>query len=381
MDAETSKQLDHFFACGHTLVGTLNDEPECAVHCTEGGIYLHQVELPLWAVTAVTTSRIARGHAFAQRLTAQQLAYGAQQGAAVAALGMFDQGFYDKVGFGTGAYDHSFTLDPGTLMVDKDAPTPARLSREDYPAMHAAMLNRQKVNGSVCLYPPVLVQAELGFEENGFGLGYYHGEQLTHFVWLTVSGEHGPYKVRWMAYQNPQQLMELLALLRSLADQVYSLKIMEPPEIQLQNLLHRPFRNMALAEDGKHAAEHESFAWWQFRILDLAACIRALTPVKAVSFQLVLNDPVEALLDTGHKWRGIGGRYVVHLAEQSRVEPGSKADLPVLECSVNALSRLLWSVMPASSLAITDNLKAPAALLADLDQALAGAPPHPGWDF
>ena len=68
-------------------------------------------------VAAVTTSRIARGLSLAQKLTARQLVKGQQAGASVATLGMFDQGFYNKVGFGTGAYVNEFAFDPGSLDV------------------------------------------------------------------------------------------------------------------------------------------------------------------------------------------------------------------------------------------------------------------------
>ena len=67
-------------------------------------------------VTAVTTSRIARKQGFARVMTARQLAEAAENGAEVAALGMFDQGFYDQVGFGTGGYEHSIRFDPARIL-------------------------------------------------------------------------------------------------------------------------------------------------------------------------------------------------------------------------------------------------------------------------
>ncbi len=378
------KQLDHFFACGSTLVGTLDDVAECSVHITDGVIQLADTPLPLCAVTAVTTSRIARGHAFARRLTARQLAQGAAQGAAVAALGMFDQGFYDQLGFGTGAYDHEFVFDPGTLKVSQKPPTPRRLEIENYEEMHAAMLNRHKVNGSVCLNPPILMKAELGFSDKGFGLGYNTDGRLSHFIWLEVKGEHGPYEVRWMAYEDMSQLLELLALLKSLSDQVYSLRMMEPPEIQLQSLLQRPLRNRTISEQSKHAAEHESLAWWQLRVLDVPACVEAAGGLAAeADFQLNLSDPLDELLaqEDADGWRGAGGQYVVHLGDHSHAVAGADAGLPQLSCSVNAFTRLLWAVAPAGSLAVTDGLQAPTELLDRLNRALTFQPPHPGWDF
>ncbi|MEM9624041.1 MAG: GNAT family N-acetyltransferase [Pseudomonadota bacterium] len=379
---EEVQQLDYFFACGSTLLGTLDDVPECSVHIAPGDLYLGDTALPLCAVTAVTTSRIARGHAFAQRLTAAQLARGAGQGAAVAALGIFDQGFYDKLGFGTSAYDHSFILDPATLRIAERPRTPVRLTAADYADVHQAMSGRNKVNGSVVLHPPELMRAELGFEQKSFGLGYRQDGRLTHFVWLAPKGERGPYRVVMLGYERTDQLLELLALLKSLADQVYSVQIMEPPEVQLQALLDRPFRNAQLSEKGEHAAEHKSFAWWQLRILDVATCVSALRGLpQSLTLQLEVTDPVSKWLPEDARWRGIEGQYVVQLGDTCTAEVGFDAQLPRLQCSVNTLTRLLWCVRPASSLAVTDDLRGAPELLQQLDAILRLSPPVAGWEF
>ena len=80
-DDHGEKALDHFFAVGNTRVGTIDGTPECSVHIVPGTMRLHETDLPLCAVTAVTTSRVARGHQFAQRLTSEQLRQGAEDGA------------------------------------------------------------------------------------------------------------------------------------------------------------------------------------------------------------------------------------------------------------------------------------------------------------
>ena len=92
IDKDNQTHLDDFLADGDVLLATLDDEPECAVVTVPGTLRLQSVDLPLCAVTAVTTSRVARGRGMARRLTALQLAKAAKKGAAVAALGMFDQG-------------------------------------------------------------------------------------------------------------------------------------------------------------------------------------------------------------------------------------------------------------------------------------------------
>jgi hypothetical protein len=51
-----------------------------------------------------------------------------------------------------------------------------------------------------------------------------------------------------------------------------------------------------------------------------------------------------------------------------------------MHCTVNTLSRLLWGVSRASSLAISDGLTAPVALLQALDGVFT-ANPNPGWEF
>lgn len=371
-----------FFDCGRTLVAQLHGSAECAVHTVPGTLRLQTTDLPLCAVTAVTTSRIARGHAFAQHLTARQLAYGAADGAAVAALGMFDQGFYDKVGFATGEYEHGFVIDPGTLNVAVPARVPERLSADDHEALHAALCARQIGHGGVTLSPPILLRAELSFAEDEFGLGYRSDGTLSHFVWMeTDDAEHGPYRVRYLSYQNSAQLLELLGLLKSLADQVYSVWLREPRELQLQAILRRPFRHRALTSNSEHETAQKANAWWQFRVLNVAACVAALSCARAVEFQLEVTDPLEDLLPAKHDWRGVGGTYRVSLGPSSQAQPGVTTGLPVLRCSVGALSRLLWGVMPASSIALAEDLQAPAELISQLDEAIRLPRAIPGWDF
>jgi len=384
VDGDEEKVVKQFFSTGDTLVATINEVPECSVHTISGEIRLQQTDLALCVVSAVTTSRIARGHAFAQRLTALQLQRSAQRGSLVAALGMFDQGFYDLVGFGSGGYDHQFTFDPGDLLVDHRVATPRRLSTDDYVEIHKAMVNRRKVNGSVVIDSDEMMGAVLKWSKNGFGLGYGEPGELTHFMWFSGEAERGPYRVEHMAYQDSEQLMQLFSLLKSLADQVYSVKMMEPPEVQLQDLLKRPFRNSALSAKGPHAASHESFAWWQLRILDVSACIAGFsTRLPALRFSLRVSDPLEEILqvESAGDWLGVGGDYIVELAESSSATLGQDETLPLLECSVNALTRMLFGVAPASSLAISDDLSAPSDLLAYLDEVISLRTPHTGWDF
>ena len=382
VDAQTEAALDDFFAVGDALLAIIDGSAECSVHVTPGHIRLQSTDLPLCAVTAVTTSRVARGYGFAKRLTALQLRKGFESGAAMAALGMFDQGFYDQLGFGNGAYDHEFSFDPAELSVSHRVPAPRRLSIDDFAQIHQCMCRRARVNGSVWLDDPRLMRAELGLRSDGFGLGYFDQDELTHFVWLTGTDEHGPYQVKWIGYRSAEQLVQLLGLLKSLADQIYSVRMVEPPHIQLQSLLQRPFRNRVISRGSTHGAGHRAFCWWQLRMLDVARCVSAVTlNLGECQFQLDLHDPLASVLSEDSGWQGVAGSYLVTLGAKSSAVPGESAELPRIECSVNAFTRLLFAAAPASSLAITDGLQAPAALLAILDDLVHWQAPKPGWEF
>jgi hypothetical protein len=68
-------QIENFFDCGRARVAIIKGEAECSVHTAPGTYNIGGTELSLCAVTAVTTSRIARGQSFARRLTADQLPF------------------------------------------------------------------------------------------------------------------------------------------------------------------------------------------------------------------------------------------------------------------------------------------------------------------
>lgn len=376
----TDQAMTAFFETGTTSVGLVHDEVECSVQAQTGTMRLDHEDLPLCVIAAVTTSRVARGLSLAQQLTARELAMGQRRGEAVAVLGMFDQGFYNKLGFGTGAYINEFRVDPNLFDISLKPRAPRRLSADDSDAMLAALMARPPLHGNVVINQSSCFQAELRMED-GFGLGYYEGQRLTHFVWIKPQDEHGPYKVRWMGYQDGQGLLELFALLKSLGDQVYSIHMMEPPHVQLQSMLKRPFRSQAVAEEGKYAAEQSASAWYQLRILDIPACINALSyRGPQIGFRLNVEDPVDGMLAGDGSWRSVGGSFDVTLGQHAAVNPAENETLPALTCSINTLSRLIWGVATASSLAISDGLQAPVSLLTALDGVFTPNP-KPGWNF
>ena len=118
LQKEKFDAFDDFLSGAIGLVGELNGEAEALVLNFPGTIRHLRTDLPLCVVGAVTTSRVARKQGLAGRVTAQAIARDAAasgRGALVATLGMFEQGYYNRLGFGTLDYDHYFSFDPATL--------------------------------------------------------------------------------------------------------------------------------------------------------------------------------------------------------------------------------------------------------------------------
>jgi hypothetical protein len=367
------------------LVATVDGSPECYVATGRGSVRHLADDLPFIGVMAVTTSHLVRRQGLARRLAAQSLAREVAAGAAVGGLGMFDQGYYDRLGFGTGPYEHWHSVDPASLRVPVSPRIPKRLTTDDVAAVHASRLGRTMGHGSVNFEADAATRAEMLWSDNGFGLGYADGPngEITHHMWFsTKSMEFGPLHVWWMAYQTTEQFLELMGLLVHLGDNVQLVKLREPAGIQLQDLIDRPFRKRRMTEKSSYENRIAATAYWQMRICDLDACLAAThldgTPVR---FNLELTDPIEELLDDDEPWRGVGGEYVVTLGPKSHAIPGSDPALPTLTAGVGAFSRMWLGVRPASGLAVTDDLGGSDDLLAALDGIVSIPEPRPDWDF
>jgi hypothetical protein len=297
---------------------------------------------------------------------------------------MFEQGFYDRFGFGTGGPVMIASFDPGSLRVDHvPYRTPRRLGPADSPALGDALRRRLPHHGMVALEAPRVVEAELGFLEQPFALGYRDGDRVTHFLAGSLKEEHGPFEVSMVAYETGEQLLELLRLLRELGDQIYTVQMMEPAHVQLQTLIEAPARQRIRSRRGAHETVTRAVTWWQLRMLDVAPVVAARSWAgEPVDFVADVSDPVTGFLDDAG-WRGVTGRYRIHLGETSHAEPAESGggDVPTLRCSVGAFSRLWFGVRPATSLALTDGLAGPPDLLARLDRALRLPPPVPGLEY
>ena len=375
-----AEALGRLLQYGAARVGVVAGDAECLVHRTPGTIRYDGVDLPLCAITAVTTSPIARNLGLASRMTAEAIGAGANEGAAVAALGMFEQGFYDRFGMGTLAYVDYLSFDPAKLRVDPPRRAPVRVTRDDWTEVAGLMARRARRHGSVNLDPPEVLQVELAFVEDPYlGFGFRGGDgRLTACIVGTSAGEHGPFKVQLLAYEDDDDLRDLLGLLRSLAAQLHRVQMVEPAGIQVQDLIDRPIRG-AEPDDPDHRAWHTAMAWYQLRILDLPACVAARTwPGDEVSFDVVLTDP---LSEADGDWPGVAGDHSITVGPTSTVQPGHRGGLPVLRASIGALSRLWFGVRPATGLTVTDDLTGPPQLLEALDRALVLPPPLPELSF
>jgi predicted acetyltransferase len=375
--------VGHLLQSGRGLVTELHGAAECLAVAGTGTMQYLDTTLPMTAVTSVTTSRIARKQGFAGKLTAQLLADEASRGYCIAMLGIFEQGYYNKLGFGNGGYQLRCTFDPSMLQIPVKARIPVRLGADDWQAMHEGRLNRRRTHGTCTVTEPGITQADVHWSESGFGLGYLDGNgDVSHHFWCQSKGEHGPYRINWMAYQSKAQFLELMALIQSLGDQVSAIQLQEPPEVQLQDLIRQPIKMLNITKGSPYENRMTSLSYWQARILDLQGCLAVTTlDCASLRFNLILTDPIESFVPDGCAWKGIAGEYTITLGATSAAEPGICSDLPTMHASVNAFTRLWLGIRSATSLSWTDDLQAPESLLSSLDHALQLPSPMLDWDF
>lgn len=385
LQMHTEEAVDIALQAGRAWVAEVEGAAECFVHTVPGALRYLEDDLPFSAVAEVATSRVARRQGLARRLTALAVAADAADGAAVSGLGVFEQGYYDALGLGTGSYELYVTLDPLDLRVGQKPRVPRRLSAADWEAVHAARLGRRRGHGAVNLFPPEITRAAMVEGAHSFGLGYADGPggTLSHCLWCTPDEpEHGPYRVRWMAFQNGEQFQELIALLAGLGDQVHRVWLCEPPGVQFQDLVSRPLRELQTTRGSPHPVGVQAVAHWQMRLCNLEEALRRTHLCgEPLRFNLRLSDPIIAYLGEDTPWRGIGGEYVVLLGPECAAQPGYDPALPTLAATVNAFTRLWLGVRPASGLALTDALSGPASLLERLDRLFCLPPPRPDWEL
>ncbi len=383
-DKDKEEQVAVLLEACRTFVAEMDGMAECAVTGAPGVIRYQEEDLPFSCCTSAVTSLVARKQGLLRRTLAHLLATEASQGALVAGLGIFDQGFYNHLGYGTGSYEHWFCFDPASLRIAVKPRAPRRFTRENISLVHVSRMARRRLHGGVNFENELLTTQDVIWSKDGFGLGYCDGPkgELTHHLWISPKGERGPHRINWLVYQTREQFLELMALLKSFADQWHLVALREVPGLQLQDLLDRPFRHRSITEKSPMENRADAQAYWQMRILDLPACLmRTHLPYGEVKFNLHLSDPIVRYLEESESWRGCAGEYVIALGSTSGATRGSDTKLPTLKASINAFTRLWLGVQPASGLAITDELSGPPELIEQLDQVVRLPIPKPDWDF
>ncbi|MEM8618393.1 MAG: GNAT family N-acetyltransferase [Actinomycetota bacterium] len=388
-DQETHRAALRRFLDGAPVeVGRVDGSAECAVARTMGEYDLDTTRVSLCAITGVTTSHIGRKLGLASTLTARALRAGAEDGAAISALGMFEQGFYDRFGFGTGAYAYETVFDPSSLRLDHvPYRRPERLGEDDLDEMYRATIGRRQHHGAVRLHSAEQFAAEWGFTDDRVALGYRGPDgAVSHFLIGSLKDEYGPFRVRCLIARDDAQLLDLLRLLRELADQFHAVKMAEPAGVQLQALLDQPMRQRSRTKDAAAATSADAIAWWQARILDVEACAAGVCwPGDPVEFVVDIDDPIGQFLDPTDGWSGVSGRYRVRVADRSSIEPvGDTADTEgtmTMYAGVGAWTRLWLGINSASTLALGDELRASPELLGALDHAIRLPRAEPGIYF
>jgi predicted acetyltransferase len=383
-DKSVVEATREFLSAGPAWVGLLDGEAESIAATMDARIRYLDTELPLSAVTAVTTSRRVRKQGFGRAVTARALREAAASGYAVAALGIFDQGYYDGLGFGTGPYDRLLSVDPSDIAVRGRHRIPIRLGKNDFAEMHAALLARYKKHGAVNILSPAFTRLAVEEPKLGFGLGYREGGELSHFLWAEPKDEHGPYEIYALVYRSFDQLVELFSLIQSLGDQVYAIALREHPWVQLQDILRKPFRRRRQTRNSDFEVRHRAAAYRQYRILDLAACLGTVrSEAPGLDFRLELEDPLDGIPGRPESWISLKGNYRVHLGQGSEVEKLSsgRGDLPAVKCSVAALTRLWMGAASAEWLRAIGRIDCDPELCEELDRAFSVPEPAADLDF
>jgi predicted acetyltransferase len=378
-------RMDAYIEGSQAWVADVNGQAECLVLTDPGSMLYLDEDLPISFLTGVTTSWVARKQGLAKRLAARAIAADAEAGLLVSALGMFEQGFYDQLGYGSGGYEHRLSFDPADLNVSARHRAPSRFDVQDVEAIHAGRLKRRRTHGGCNLQDSKATKIDLDDTRTRFVLGYRDaatGEITHHICFGAKEIEKGPYRIGWIAFQTREHFLELMSVVRSLGDQVRIVTMEEPPGIQLQDLIREPLKHRTISAKSTFEGNNAALAYWQMRILDLPTCLtRTHIDTNPIRFNLSLSDPIERYLDDNPAWRGIGGEYIVTLGPESSSERGHATDLPTLGASVGAFTRLWLGVRPATGLAITDDLTGPDELLRKLDRALRLPEARPDWEF
>ncbi len=384
-DSRSKEIVAAFLEDSYAYLACYDGIVESVAQTHQGTIQQTDTILPLCAVTAVICGYVLRKQKATSIALARVLADRAKAGDAFAMLGIFDQGFYDRLGFGTNPYEYEFYIDPRDLNVPKISRPPKEFSLDDFKAIYRSRCRAHSMHGVCTISSEAMVKGEMIFhdEKNGFVLGYTNEEgEITHHLFANFEDEHGPGGIHWLVFQNEQQLLELLQIVKSLSDQIYSFWLLQPPQIRLQDYLHEPFRSTELTKGGKLPAKTEAYGFSQLRVLDIAQAVAATHfSGETVSLNIQIDDPIERFLENDSAWRGVGGEYVLHLGEESSISPGRHPNYESISLSVNDFSRMLHGSISPAQLCFMQKMKASEGLLKKLTRVFNLPEPHPQWLF
>ncbi|MBS3811466.1 MAG: GNAT family N-acetyltransferase [Halanaerobiales bacterium] len=385
-DKKEEDALKEFINSGRGKVALLNDEVEGYLNSVPGKFQYLNRELELQVIAAVTISRIARKQNIATHITAEAIAEAAAEGVHISALSMFEQGFYNKLGYGNGSYQNFISFDPAHLNIKKSIPIPERITLDDFKDVHKARIQRKKQHGYCTLLPSEITYTDMAMRsKKSFGLGFRNKKgNITHHMWIKPEDNlHGPYYIRWMVFNNSEQFLDLMQLLKNMGDQIHLVKMNEPGGIQLQNLIKKPHKDKTLTKKGKYQVINKVSAYWQIRILNLQDCIKN-TSLRGTDlrFNLELDDPIEKYLNNKSLWSGLSGNYILSLGKESSIKKGKSSDLLTLKTDINAFTRMWLGTVRPVFLPYTDYFIAPKPLLEKLDNLFITLPqPNINWDF
>ncbi|MCK5156627.1 MAG: GNAT family N-acetyltransferase [Spirochaetales bacterium] len=382
-EEKDKKAFTIFTSTGHRKIAELNEVPECFITTSPGKMKYGNTSLKLTAVTAVTVSRLLRKQGAASRLLASMLEQDISEGADVAGLGMFEQGYYNRFGFSTMGYEHWYTFDPAKLIIYKNGGIPVRITSDDWEEAHRCISERKMSQGFITFDSPELIHSEMLWSKNGFGLGYKKDGKLSHYAWFSTDNtESGPYDVRWMAYSNWDQFLELLGTIKSLEDQVRTVNMREPASIQLQDFIEKPFQLQTITRKSKFESRMRSIAYQQLRICNLENCINAIVYEGEIfSFNLHLTDQLVDHLPETSTFKGCAGDFTVSIGHVSEIQEGTTEGLPWVKGSINGFTRLWIGTLPASTISLTEDLSIDESLINDLEKAFYNPSARSDWDY
>ena len=357
--------FDAFLECASIRVSDLDGEAESVVATLPGDYQHGNTRLPFSIISSVNTGRIGRKQGLATKTLSESLGDSYLSGAVAAGLGIFDQGFYDRVGFGTTGYERWIRFDPSLLLPGLPTERAVRLDESNCDEIHAHRLSRMRYHGSVNVTPSGHTRLELKESRNGFGLGIRrNGDLVSHFWFSAKNIESGPYSVYWHAFTDWESIPAALGLLTNLGDQVHLVHMREPVYLQMQDFVLKPLRNQAMSAGARSEQRTRAKAYHQMRILDLRKAVEVVSLSHGeIEFNLQLSDPVESHLSESSPWRGCGGDYTIRLGKESMCAEGHASGLPLMSADIGTFTRFWAGVLSPRALSVSKRLTAPEDLL------------------